>query len=292
MKAKTLHYIWVVASITIPLVLCILIASLQYKHDRLGPPFTTRLKIAKRNLLPPQILPYVSFGFNNILADIYWIRAIQDFVAWNGKETFFISYFKNITTLDPRFEYPYLFAILAIPQNKDIVALNEVAELSEKGLEAIPEGWQIPFYLGTQYYLFTRNYNPAERYLAIAATKKDAPDGVYLIYSNFAGKNSPIPVRSAEDYHLHRSLLKVIYNSTDNETTKKIIEKGLQEELIYQMIEKGIIAYKEKNMKYPTTVEEIIAANFIRLPEGFMENFDVVISQKDGSFKVITKDTL
>lgn len=277
-------------TIIIVVVLLVCIASSQVKHDRLGPPFTTKLTLAKRNLLQPQILPYISFGFNNIIADIYWIRAVQDFVAWNGKETFFVSYFKNITTLDPRFEYPYLFAILAIPHNKDVRALDEVAAISQKGIEAIPEGWQIPFYLGTQYYLFTKKYDPAESYLAIAATKKNAVSGVYLIYSNFVGRNSPKPIRGDEDIMISRSLLKVIYNSTDNETTKKMIEKGLRDTEIYQMIEKGIIAYKEKNKKYPVSVTQMIELYLIRLPEDFLTNFDVTINQKDGSFKVTEKD--
>ena len=271
------------------LMLLVLVVWFQVKHDQLRPPFTIRLKLANRNLLPPQILPYITFGFKNIMADVYWIRAIQDFVAWNGKESFYISYFKNITTLDPRFEYPYLFAILAIPKNKDVKALDEVAEISKKGIEAIPEGWQIPFYLGTQYYLFTRNYTPAESYLALAATKKDAPDGVYLVYSTLAGRNSPKPIRGDEDIEISRSLLKVIYNSTDNETTKKIIEKGMQEALIYQMIEKGIIAYQEKNKKYPKTITEVIASNFIRLPENFLDYFDVIINQQNGSFRVVER---
>ncbi len=265
------------------------ITFIQVSHDRLGPPFTTKLKLAKRNLLPPQILPYISFGFNNILSDMYWIRAIQDFVAWNGKESFYISYFKNITTLDPRFEYPYLFAILAIPQNKNVSTLDDIAKISKNGIQSIRDGWQIPFYLGTQYYLFTRNYEPAESYLAIASTKKSAPDGVYLVYSTIAGRNSPKPIRSDEDARIARSLLKVIYNSTDNETTKKIVAKGLQEDLIYSMIEKGILAYKEKNRKYPQSIEDMEASHFIRLPEEFKEVFTITIDQKNGSFKVLER---
>lgn len=288
MKKPSLLY-----SITTTVILITLLSFVswfQVQHDRLSPPFSTRLKLAKRNLLPDQILPYISFGFSNIIADFYWIRAIQDFVAWNGKEGFFIGYFKNIATLDPRFEYPYLFSILTIPQKpkegESIERLDTIANISQKGIDAIKDGWQIPFYLGTQYYLFTKKYDPAEKYLAIAAEKKDAPDGVYLIYSTFVGRNSPKPIRGDEDARISRSLLKVIYNSTTNETTKKLIERGLQEEAIYQMLEKGIIAFKEKYKKYPRTIEEVIAVNFIKLPDAFLDYFDIIINQKNGSFKV------
>lgn len=260
-----------------------LVIFFQKKHDDLGPPFTTRLAQAKRTLLPATILPYITFGFDNIIADMYWIRSIQDFVAWNGREGFFIGYFKNITTLDPTFEYPYLFSILTIPQNKNIAVLNEVASISEKGIQALPESWQIPFYLGTQYYIFTKQYDPAEKYLKIAAEKKSAPDGVYLLYSTFVGRAL---LTTAQKQGLAQKLIKTIYNNTDNEIIKKLAEKGIQEELISQVLEKGIIAYKERYKRYPKNVDEMLAVNFIRLPQEFLDYFTVTISERDGMFSI------
>ena len=264
----------------------------QAKHDDLGPPFTTRLKVVRRNLLPPQILPYISFGFKNFITDYYWISSIQDFVAWNGKEGYFIGYFKNISTLDPKFEYPYLFSILTIPQRdrkelKDVKTLDEVASIAQKGMEAIPTSWQIPFYLGTQYYLFTKAYQPAEEYLKIAATKQGAPDGVYLLYSTFVGKGLLTREQKAG---FAVKLIKTIYNNTDNEVIKKLAGKGIQETAVTQLLEKGILAYKEAYKKYPKTVDEMIAVNLIKLPPELLNNFDITISQKDGSFRIVEKE--
>ena len=217
-----------------------LVVFFQVRHDQLGPPFTTKLKMVRRNLLPHQILPYIHFGFRNIITDYYWISSIQDFVAWNRKEGYFVGYFKNISTLDPKFEYPYLFSILTIPQKdrkdlKNVAVLDEVATIAEKGMTAIPESWQIPFYLGTQYYLFT------------------------------------------------------IYNNTDNEIIKKLAGKGIQEVAVTQLLEKGIIAYKERFKRYPKTVDEMLAINLIKLPEELLQNFDVEISPRDGSFRIREK---
>jgi hypothetical protein len=265
----------------------------QARHDQLGPPFTTRLKAVRRNLLPPQILPYMSFGFRNIITDYYWISSIQDFVAWNRKEGYFIGYFKNISTLDPKFEYPYLFSILTIPQKerkdlKKVTVLDEIAAISEKGMQAIPTSWQIPFYLGTQYYIFTKAYDPAEHYLAIAATKETAPDGVYLLYSTFVGKGL---FTTAQKANFEAKLIKTIYNNTDNEIIKKLAGKGIQETYITQLLEKGIIAYNEKYKRYPKTVQEMIDVHFIVLPKELLENFTIEISPRDGSFKIIEKES-
>ena len=278
-------------NIVIVVALLLLVGVFQKKHDDFGPPFTTKLSLAKRNLLPPTILPYITFGYDNIIADFYWIRAIQDFVAWNGKEGFYIGYFRNIATLDPRFEYPYLFSILTIPQNqalvKDIGPLDEVAKVAEKGIEAIPTSWKIPFYLGTQYYLFTKKFDLPEHYLAIAASRKGAPDGVYLVYTSFITKKAS-PTKDKE-YSTSRDLISVIYNNTDNEIIKSLAGKGIQINYITQLLDKGIPAYKAQYHRYPKYVYELLAVHFIALPDVFLENFDIQINLFDGSFKITEK---
>jgi hypothetical protein len=268
--------------------LCLII-SFQVKHDSLSLPFNTRVKAETRNLLPARFLPYVTFGFTNLITDSYWIRAVQDFTVWDGKDPYYLTYFKNISTLDPTFEYPYLFSILIVPQNKDILTLNRIAEFADDGIRAIPTSWQIPFYLGTQYYLFTKRYDPAEKYLSIAAKVPGAPDGVFLIYSTFVGRNNPLHIKSESDFALAKELLKVIYNNTDNETIKEMSGKGIEEKFISQMLEKGIIAYKEKYKRYPKTVDEMMAVSFISLPVAFLNAFTVEISGKDGSFRVVAR---
>lgn len=282
----------------ISLPLLILITLFQVRYDRLAPPFTTAVPVAQRLFFPSKVLPYLDFGFTNILTDFYWISAVQDLIAWNGTDPFYLNYFRNISTLDPKFEYPYLFSILAVPQiektTKDIKVLNDVAVIAQKGIDAIPTSWQIPFYLSTQYYIFTKAYEPAEKYLAIAASREGAPDGVHLVYSSFVGKNiirtknlinNPNATSATT-----QDFIKVIYNNTDNETIKKLASKGIQSEIVNSMLEKGIIAYKEKFKHYPKTVQEMIDVHFISLPEAFLDYFTITINPKNGSFKVIEKE--
>ena len=266
-----------------------LIVTFQKKHDDLSPPFTAKLPAVTRDLLPETLLPYVTFGFKNLITDIYWIRAVQDFVVWDGRDIYYLNYFKNISTLDPTFEYPHLFNILIVPQRNDISVLHKVTEIAERGIEAIKGSWKIPFYLGTQYYLFTKAYEPAEHYLAIAASRKGAPDGVYLLYSTYVARKVAPAIRSEEDFKFAQSLISVIYNNTDNATIKKMAASGLRESFINQMLVKGIVAYKERYKRYPKSVDEMIAVNFITLPPEFLNNFTVTISRRDGTYKVTEK---
>lgn len=266
-----------------------LVVAFQINHDSRSKPFTTKLTVQSRNLLPETLLPYITFGFDNVITDSYWIRSVQDFAVWDAKDPYYLNYFKNISTLDPTFEYPYLFSIVIVPQNKNVDTLDRVAVIADRGIQAIPTSWKIPFYLGTQYFLFTKKYDPAESYLSIAAKVKDAPDGVFLVYSTIAGRNSPKPIRGDSDFEIAKALLKVIYNNTDNETIKKMAANGIEEKLVSQMLEKGIIAYKEKYKRYPKTTDEMLVVNFISLPQGFLNMFTVEISQRDGSFRIVEK---
>ncbi len=259
-----------------------IIVTLQYRYDALASPFSTKLKSVDRTLMPEEALPYINFGFSVMIADYYWITAIQDFVAWNGKNTFFLEYIKNITTLDPKFEYPYLFAILVIPQNKDVIMLDKIAVIVDKGIQIITTSWKLPYYLGTQYYLFTKSFTPAVNYLEIAAKTSNAPSGVYLTYSSFVSKN-------IEGYKASKEFIKVIYNNTDNETIKKLVTSGVEETVVSQMLEKGIFAYKTKYGRYPKNIEELAGLNYISLPKELLESFTISIDQKNGSFRVVAK---
>ncbi len=154
MKRSSLLYPITTTLLCITLVL--LVISFQANHDKRSKPFTTKLQAKSRDLLPAKYLPYVTFGFNNFITNSYWIRAVQDFTVWDGKNPYYLNYFRNISTLDPTFEYPYLFSIVIVPQNKDVDTLDAVAEIANKGMETVKTSWKIPFYLGTQYFLFTK----------------------------------------------------------------------------------------------------------------------------------------
>lgn len=269
---------------SIVVVLFIMVIALcQALYDVTAPPFRTKIALARRDLLPANLLPYVHFGFRLFFADMYWIRTIQDFVAWDQRELFFLDYFKNISTLDPKFEHPYLFAIWTVPSTSvGIESLDRVAEVADKGIAIIPTSWKIPYHLGTQYFLFTKSYDKAKEYLKIAAEKEDAPTGVYLNYSSFV-------INDIKGYRASYDLVKVIYDSTNDLTLKKILEAGLEKELILTMLERGIVAYKTTVGRYPSSVEELAEKKLISLPQAFVEKFTVTINRYNGSFKIEEK---
>lgn len=263
-------------------VFIIMIMFLQAKHDDLSPKFTLGWKAVKRTLLPEKILPYLSFGFSNMLADYYWIKGVQDFLSWDGKDEAYLNYYKNISALDPQFEYPYLFSILALPMNYDTEMLKKLTPNAEKGIVSISDGWKIPFYLGAEYYLFTKENQPAEKYIKIAVERNTAPPVAYITYSSLIAKKIQGAKASQE-------LMKVIYNNTDNDVIKKIASAGIETSILNQMLEKGIAVYYAKYKKYPKEVADLEKENFILLSAELKKAYTVVINNNTGSFSIIEK---
>src|SRR3990167_2805154 len=83
-------------------------------------------------LAPATLVESFSFGFRNFLADIFWIQSVQ-YLIIEGllRNSFMFQYLDIVTTLDSRFEYPYLFANLILPRKGSI---NEARLLTDRGI--------------------------------------------------------------------------------------------------------------------------------------------------------------
>ncbi|MEO1175017.1 MAG: hypothetical protein AAFX94_23625 [Myxococcota bacterium] len=98
----------------------------------------------------------------------------------------------------------------------------------ERGLVERPDVWEIPFYLGFNYYYFNQDFARAAKTLALAAKDPDAPDyvwglatrlsaegqtpdvGLTLVESILSGMEDDDPAR--EDFEQRRQLLRLEVN--------------------------------------------------------------------------------
>lgn len=261
--------------------LFVLCAWVQTIYDTEHKPFTHKFEAVDRTLMPAPVLKTLSFGFNNILADMYWIRTVQDLIQWNETDRFYLQYFDNISTLDPKFAYPYLFGIFVVPTAKSPQFLDEFSLIADRGISALPENWEIPFYLSTKYKSITKDYERADHYLEIAAQKEKAPEVVHTVYSAFK-------VNKEKDREQVSQMIKVIYDTTDNETIKSLAAKGLVINDLTNTVEKAIARFKIRYNSYPRTLKELEDTKLIVLPQETKELFDVAIKE-DGSFRLIEK---
>lgn len=124
-----------------------------------------------------------ALGFDAVLADIYWIRAIQHYgrdrrsLTYAGRYELLHPLIDITTTLDPNFSTAFQFGALflsePLPTGPDRLDLG-IAVL-EKGLRAEPTRWQYAQYLGFLHYWHSGDRQEAGRQFERAAAMPGAP---------------------------------------------------------------------------------------------------------------------
>ncbi len=74
------------------------------------------------NLPKPEVAARTTFGFSNIIADKYWLQAIQ-YIWGNAIDSAYKKYLfailDIITTLNPYFDHPYIIGMLLLPSSNE-----------------------------------------------------------------------------------------------------------------------------------------------------------------------------
>jgi hypothetical protein len=132
-----------------------------------------------RPLLPrAELLKFFSLGYNQLLADLWWLNFIQYYgdtkLRLKDKYAYAYNYLDLITQVDPKFTQPYWFAAFAVGSEQKRPDL--AARLIERGVRANPDNWYLPFIAGINQYLFAGNDVAAARYYRMAAKFPQAPN--------------------------------------------------------------------------------------------------------------------
>lgn len=185
----------VVATATLVAVLGTAAVQLQAARERVYPPGAeTEASLYLRSGVA---LRRVSGAYNLLLADVYWIRAIQDDgglkreIDLRGPSTapepppsiaaqgFPLLYpLLDITTsLDPRFNIAYRFGaiFLAEPYPRGADRPDLAIALLQKGLKERPDKWQYMEDIGFVHYWFLHDFEAASTWFAKASAVPGAP---------------------------------------------------------------------------------------------------------------------
>jgi hypothetical protein len=129
------------------------------------------------------LLKRVSLGFNNLLADVYWIRAIvyyggqrrtdlarRDFRLLDPLLTF-------VTTLDSQFRVAYRFGAIFLTEGypNGPGRPDQAIALLERGLAANPNGWEYAHDIGFVHYWWLHDYKSAAAWFERGARLPGAP---------------------------------------------------------------------------------------------------------------------
>ncbi len=163
------------------------VIGLQAVHERRGgvPAVDTPDMLYVRS---PEAMKRLALSYQSLLADVYWIRAVQHYggtrLTNDPKASYDLLYplLDLTTSLDPRFNVAYLFGslFLAGPPPGGPGRPDLAIALLEKGLRAQPQKWEFAQAIGFVHYWWRQDYPEAAAWFQRAA---DMPGGPFWLKS-------------------------------------------------------------------------------------------------------------
>lgn len=128
--------------------------------------------------IQPRILRASCFGFDQLVADLFWLSFIQVSATGSAlpnsdKSLVAFRYLDLITFLDPLFVQPYWFAAFTV--GSEMKRPDLAKKLIDRGIQANQNNWYLPYIAGINQYLFAHNEIEAAKYYRMAAKFPDAP---------------------------------------------------------------------------------------------------------------------
>ncbi len=168
-----------------------------YVHTHIPP--TTRVDRGEAFVPDPLIAKTLSLGFDAVLADYYWLQAVQAIGgdSWITPElaTHIGKLVDLVTTLNPWVDHPYRFAAIWLTESEANV--RTANRLLRRGIEHHPDEWRNPFYLGFNHFFYLLENEEAADALERAARLPGSPAYLNRLAARLRSENATIDVAEA-----------------------------------------------------------------------------------------------
>jgi len=175
------HFDFVTLALTSLLITLVIVYSLFVLQVRIDDERQSWNQEEELMYLPSgKVLKIVSLGFDEVVADILFIRMIDYFGKHSSSDRTYVWLYHMadlVTDLDPKFRFPYIFAGLML--NLEANQFDNARKIIIKGMNQFPNNWYFPFTLGINYFFHDGDFLRAADSLEDASKLPDAPD--YLI---------------------------------------------------------------------------------------------------------------
>ncbi len=206
-----------------------------------------------------ELLKAFSIGYSSVIADLLWLEVVQAIgekqLSDSGYQWIYHAV-DVVTTLDPRFEYSYEIAGIAL------AALGKQYELSNrlllKGTQNMPEDWKLPFYLGFNYYFYLNDYKNAAKYMSLSSSLPG--------HSHYLPGLAARLYVQANDPDLALDFLKQVYDDSKDENTKQQIELRMKEVIIERDIRRlnQAIGFYQHQFGKIQTLDDLVRSKLIQ----------------------------
>ena len=246
------------------------VAILQIRIDEQTRDFATQ----KEELLlsSPFAIQKLSLGYDSLLADIYWTRAVQYYGSHVGVPSHFDLLWPLLdvtTTLDPKLVVAYRFG--AIFLSEPVAGANRTdlaVKLVKRGIQANPDNWHLYGDLGFLYYWRMKDYPDAAAAYFDGGKIPNAPAWLGVMAARVSALGGSIDTS--------RMMWSEIYESAQDPRVRKMALKeleGLKAQSDEQQLDQLAAEYRKRFGRYPTSTEELRTAGLVREipldPEGY-----------------------
>jgi hypothetical protein len=159
----------------------------------------------------------LAFGFNALLADYYWLQAVQVVGGNQGVGAKTARHLGKlvdvVTTLNPHVDHPYRFAAVWMTHDEELV--RDGNRLLERSIQYHPDEWRNRFYLGFNHFFYLAEYPEAAAALEVAMNLPNSPAYLPRLVARLKSQHQDIDV--AEVF-----LRGLLQTTTDEDEVAKI----------------------------------------------------------------------
>jgi tetratricopeptide (TPR) repeat protein len=209
----------------------------------------------------PKVLKRASLGYDGLMADIYWTRAVQYFGGrhHDQEQSYNLLYpLLEITThLDPQLTVAYQFgaSFLAPPPPDGAGQPENAIQLMEYGIQNNPNDWKLYYDLGFVYYMNLQNYAKAADAFERGSKVPNAHPFMRVMAAQMA--------QHAGEIDTARMLWSATYqNSQDKQIRANAIEhlRALRVDEDVTHLQEAVTRYKERTGRLPVSIAELASA--------------------------------
>jgi hypothetical protein len=167
-------------------------------------------------------LKEMSLGYQTVLADILWMKAISYFGGHNLTDQEYPWLFHILdqtTSLDPLFHHAYTFGGVVLAVEGDSIAQS--IALLRKGMDYFPGDWILPFYIGLDSFYYLKDPVVAADYIKVAATLPGHPEYLPRLAASLLSRSGRLPAAIA--------FLTTVAENTEDEWVRQGLYRKIEE---------------------------------------------------------------
>jgi tetratricopeptide (TPR) repeat protein len=209
----------------------------------------------------PTVLKRASLGYDGLLADIYWTRAVQYFGNrhHNAAQSYNLlaPLLEITTTLDPHLLVAYQFGanFLAPKPPNGAGEPDRAIRLMEYGIQNNPNEWRLYYNLGFVYHMDMKDYGKA----ADAFARGSRVPGAHPFLKVLAGQIA----QHAGDFETARALWSATYQTTQDKLIRQNAAEHLRALRVDQDVTNlrgAVTRFGQRTGRLPSSMAELVAA--------------------------------